>query len=77
MKTHCAAIYERFNVDFRCAVHLATETEFGIFFSTGNAGFGFTQRGCYLFGVVSNRGYNPHTRYDHTPHRVLLYTCSV
>ncbi|MNH44787.1 hypothetical protein D3C79_1070510 [compost metagenome] len=54
MEAHCATVYECFNVDFRCAVHLATESEFGIFFGTGNAGFGLTQRGCYLFGVVSN-----------------------
>ncbi|MNE93564.1 hypothetical protein D3C80_1914300 [compost metagenome] len=74
MEAHRATIDQCFDVDIRSAVHLTTEAELGIFLSAGDAGLCFTQRSRDLFGVVTNRGYDPHTRYDHTPHRVLLYT---
>ncbi len=74
MEAHRAPVDERFDVDIRGTVHLAAEAEFGIFLSAGDTGLRFTQRSRDFFGVVTNRGYDPHTRYDHTPHRVLLYT---
>ena len=74
METHCAAVHQRFDVDFRRAMHLTAETQFRIIFGAGNAGLRLTQRSRDFLGIVANRGYDPHTRYDHTPHRVLLYT---
>jgi hypothetical protein len=57
----------------RFAVHLATETELGVFFSAYDPGFGLAQRREHLLAIVSDGGNNAHAGDDHTSHAQNLF----
>ena len=51
-------------------MHLAAETELGIFVGLDDAGFRFAQRGENFLHAVADRGDDPHAGHDHTFHGV-------
>jgi hypothetical protein len=77
MKTHRTAVNQRFNVDLRRTGNLTAKTEFRLIFCPPDTRSGLKQRGPNLFSIIANRGYDPHSGNDNTPHCVLLCTCSL